>query len=92
MEGFTHEFNSFKDYYTKFLQELVRTESITGNETRAQDLVLQEMQRLGLEIHKIPALSHEIEDHEKNRYNLVGILKSTQGGTLCHSAREGERA
>jgi len=75
-----------------FLQLLVKTPSVSGDEEQIQGIIKDRLNRLGLQIdywepktedliaHPASKESHPKEEGYKNRPNVVGIFKGTGGG------------
>src|SRR5699024_3690510 len=78
-----------KQEYFKTIQELVRTETVVGNEAPGQAFMKQKFEELGLEIHEVIQDYEKLSQHEAfvdseipfdGRKNLVGIHRGSENG------------
>ncbi|MCA1063068.1 peptidase [Rossellomorea sp. AcN35-11] len=73
----------------KLLQRLVQEDSVRGNESKAQAIVIEKCRKLGLELDIWEVEEEEVKDHPfyrcdrdhfKGNPNVVGVLKGSGGG------------
>lgn len=78
-----------RTYGTKLLQTFVQARSTQGNEREVQELVVQELQSMGLEVDVWDPNGEELKENPyfassrkdfKGSPNVVGVLKGTGGG------------
>ena len=73
----------------KLLQRLVQEDSVRGNESKAQAIIIEKCRKLGLELDIWEISENDIKHHPfyrcdrkdfKGNPNVVGVLKGTGGG------------
>ncbi|MGM0751146.1 MAG: peptidase [Bacillota bacterium] len=73
----------------RFLQRLVQEDSVRGNESKAQAIVIEKLRKLGLELDIWEINENDVKDHPfyrcdrkefKGNPNVVGVLKGQGGG------------
>ncbi|WP_051317306.1 peptidase [Ectobacillus panaciterrae] len=81
--------NESKNQSIKLLQRLVQEDSISGNESRAQAIIMEKLREMGLELDVWEPSKEEMQEHPyfisarsnfNGSPNVVGILKGTSGG------------
>src|SRR5699024_5510336 len=78
-----------KEEFFQTIQELVRIETIIGNEAVGQEFMKKKYEEIGLEIHEVEPNYDKLVEHEAfvdseipfdGRKNLIGIHRGTQNG------------